>query len=185
MSKHEMEITLENKMNIADASKRLRAFGRMARSPKTESTSFPQKFLRTLMSSRKKSGKASKKSVFEKTIDSNASFMATPKKLGSEFDESHDRSYTKTVNSDHNISKAQGQVSFLERSMNVEENAQSIANQDVDKNDLDKDIMSLVSEFDTHRSIAIFRPDSTCHMLWDILGFVVIIYQSIIVPYRI
>ena len=42
-ARNEVEITLENKQNIAEANKKLRTFARMAMSPKVESTSFTSK----------------------------------------------------------------------------------------------------------------------------------------------
>ena len=45
--------------------------------------------------------------------------------------------------------------------------------------------LSVVSQFNIRRSKYLIDPDSTFKMVWDIVNFILIIYQSIVVPYRI
>ena len=45
MPKYEFEITLQNKQKIADASKKFRAYTRMANSPKVEHKSFTRSLI--------------------------------------------------------------------------------------------------------------------------------------------
>ena len=184
--RYDVEITLENKQNIAEASKKLRAFSRMAQSPKVESTSFTKKF-RNLISGNKHKDSTKKSLPFDKTLGSDNSFMMSKDHAESDHNKSADKSVSKTILSDphYNTMINKEQTSLLEKSMNFEINAEDMANEGTDEDELDKDIMTAVSEFDSNKSCGIFRPDSTAHMCWDLLGFVIIFYQAVVVPYRI
>ena len=42
-----------------------------------------------------------------------------------------------------------------------------------------------LSESKVKKSVLVFSPDSTGKAFWDVMGFFFVIYQSIVVPYRI
>ena len=186
--KEEFDITLNNKQSIADASKKLRVFSRMALTPKIKTKSFASTIKDQVKSkiwsqNPKSMRKESRKTMFDKTFGSENSCFKSKSK-----DESDNllHNFSKTLMSEQNAFLAANEhSSLLEKSINFEENAENMADEGHDEDELDKDIMSAVSEFDSNKSAWIFRPDSTNHMFWDLLGFFVIFYQSIVVPYRI
>ena len=56
---------------------------------------------------------------------------------------------------------------------------------DIEEEIIQQGVLSVVSQFNIQRSKYIIDPDSTFKMIWDVLNFIFIIYQSIIIPYRI
>ena len=46
-------------------------------------------------------------------------------------------------------------------------------------------MLHAVNELNSSMSFLIFRPDSFLKVLWDLLGFLIIIYQSTVVPFEI
>ena len=126
--------------------------------------------------------------MFDKTFGSDLSFLISKDRDKSDPDISavHDKSFSKTIVSDKNGGTGINEYSaLLEKEINYEEDAENMAQEGQDEDELDRNIMSAVSEFDSNRSRGVFRPDSNSHMLWDFFGFLVIFYQSIVVPYRI
>lgn len=122
--------------------------------------------------------------MFNKTLGSENSFMISRDRPESEINDLHDKSFSKTMVSDQPIFQID-RSSLLEKSFNLEERAEQKMNDGAEEDELDKDIMSAVSEFDSNKSWGIFRPDSNYHMVWDLVGFFIIFYQTVVVPYRI
>lgn len=46
-------------------------------------------------------------------------------------------------------------------------------------------VFSIVSQYNSKRSEWIIEPDSSFKMYWDIMNFILIIYQTLVTPYRI
>ena len=65
--------------------------------------------------------------------------------------------------------------------VNAEHNAEEFEQKDK----IDRNILEAINDFDSSQSFCIFRPDSGLHAIWDILGFLIIIYQSTVVPFEI
>lgn len=92
-------------------------------------------------------------------------------------------------NSDKHTSKDNLNVNesgvLLEKSLYIERNAENIAENEENEDELDRDIMSAVSEFDTQKGFLVFNPNANWKVSWDLMGFMIIFYQSIMIPYRI
>ena len=74
---------------------------------------------------------------------------------------------------------------LLEKSLSIEENAEVEAEKVAKEDEIDIQMLAAVSEFNSNKSLFLFRPDSTSHMIWDFIGFFIIAYQSIVVPFEI
>ncbi|CAI2366607.1 unnamed protein product [Moneuplotes crassus] len=153
----------------------------MAQSPKVEVQTFSQR-IKNLVSRNKSKSRKKDEFSLEKTIKSDGKYARI-----SDLDKSQDRSITKTMMSDLNNQTPWNKepVSVMERSIKFELKAHNLANDGTDEDELDAQMMSAVSEFDSKKSWGVFRPDSTGHMAWTLLGFIIIFYQSVLVPYRI
>ena len=57
---------------------------------------------------------------------------------------------------------------------------QTIQNDELDENDL----MNAVRRFSTMGSAWVFVPDWTSIIMWELGGFLFILYQSVVVPFR-
>jgi len=101
-----------------------------------------------------KRSKPSKKSLgLDKTYGSDYSMVMSKEKAESEHDKSADKSVSKTMISDNNDrSVTKDPNALLEREKLIEENAKNMVNDDTDEDELDKEMMSAVSEFDTNKS---------------------------------
>lgn len=56
---------------------------------------------------------------------------------------------------------------------------------EIEEEIINQGVLSVVSQYGTTRSSFIIEPDSSYKMTWDILNFLLILYQCIVVPYRI
>ena len=55
---------------------------------------------------------------------------------------------------------------------------------DLDEQIDDQGILDAVEHHNQKRSCGIFLPDATYKVIWDFIGFICIIYQSIVIPFR-
>jgi hypothetical protein len=68
----------------------------------------------------------------------------------------------------------------------TEYNESSIFNtSEIEEDIIHQGALSIVSQFNVTRSKWVFGPDSNYKISWDVFNFVLIIYQSLVVPYRI
>ena len=87
------------------------------------------------------------------------------------------------------ISDSKGNITeyreLLEKSLSLEENAEVEAERIAKEDEFDAQMLAAVSEFNSNISPFLFKPDSSMHMIWDFMGFFIIAYQSIVVPFEI
>ena len=131
----------------------------------------------------------SKKTMFNNTLELDHFDNKKNNKhlsFGSEFNNTLINSRDKSISSDLNLTRDHNEyTSLIERHIQFEENAQNAANNELDEDELDRDIMSAVSEFDSNKGCLVINPNNNYKMTWDLLGFLIIFYQSIVIPYRI
>ena len=81
--------------------------------------------------------------------------------------------------------ESSNKTSIFEGSFKMQKNAEHNAEEFELNDKIDRNILEAINDFGSNKSFCIFRPDSGLHAAWEILGFLIIIYQSTIVPFEI